>query len=59
MPCSLSTVQFTKRTFLAFQPRYSPEMYESYTVTFSQFQNASFDSMRAFLISTSRQPSNE
>ena len=45
-------VQFTRVRFFAFQPRYSPDMNESYTVTFSVFQNASFESRLEFLIST-------
>ena len=35
--------------FFEFQPRYSPEMNESYTVTFSLFQKESFESSLEFL----------
>ena len=39
-------MQFTNVRFFAFQPRYSPEINESYTVTFSLFQKESFESLQ-------------
>ena len=42
-----------------FQPKYSPEIYESSTITFLLFQNASLESNFALWISTFSAPSNE
>ena len=50
-------VQLINVIFLEFQPRYSPEIKESYTVTLSAFQKASFDSSLEWCISIFAPPS--
>ena len=50
--CVPEILQFTSRRLRECQPRYSPFSSESYTVTFSVFQKASFELITALRIST-------
>ena len=54
-----SIVQLISVRFFAFQPRYSPEMKESYTVTLSVFQKASLERSLELRSSMFFVPSNE